>query len=85
MDKFSCLSLKELRKKQGSMLQNKMKVETSCDKQSKYMNDGIPECGADALRFTLCSHDFKGKFCDCMFRHLLIRATWMIKSQETKT
>ncbi|XP_025115112.1 valine--tRNA ligase-like isoform X2 [Pomacea canaliculata] len=49
----------ELRKKQGSMLQNKMKVETSCDKQSKYMNDGIPECGADALRFTLCSHDFK--------------------------
>lgn len=27
--------------------------------QKKMFPDGIPECGSDALRFTLCSHYFK--------------------------
>lgn len=27
--------------------------------QTKLFPNGIPECGADALRFTLCSHNLK--------------------------
>lgn len=29
--------------------------------QKKMFPEGIPECGADALRFTLCSHSIKSK------------------------
>lgn len=37
--------------------------------QKKMFPQGIPVCGVDALRFTLCSHNLKRKFytsCTCI-------------------
>ena len=31
------------------------------DEQKRQFVDGIPECGADALRMALCSYNYKGK------------------------
>lgn len=36
--------------------------------QRKDFPHGIPECGTDALRFTLCSHGALGKLCRCWGR-----------------
>ncbi|XP_044745986.1 uncharacterized protein LOC123307655 [Coccinella septempunctata] len=40
----------------------KSEMETSLREQRKMFPDGIPECGADALRFTLVSHNIKSHF-----------------------
>lgn len=39
-------------------------VTKSIDGQQKLFPNGIPECGTDALRFTLCSQDIKSHFVD---------------------
>lgn len=36
-------------------------VRTSLDGQKKLFPNGIPECGVDALRFTLCSQAIQSK------------------------
>lgn len=33
----------------------------SVEGQKKMFSEGIPQCGADALRFTLCSHNIKSE------------------------
>lgn len=40
-------------------------LERAVSGQSKMFPSGIPECGADALRFTLCSHNIKSKSLRC--------------------
>ncbi|KAJ6643552.1 Valine--tRNA ligase [Pseudolycoriella hygida] len=39
-------------------------VKKSIDGQRKLFPNGIPQCGMDALRFTLCSQDIKSHFVD---------------------
>ncbi len=39
-------------------------VNKSINGQQKLFPNGIPECGTDALRFTLCSQDIKSHFVD---------------------
>lgn len=41
---------------------SKDELERSIKGQRKMFPAGIPECGADALRFTLCSHNIKSHF-----------------------
>lgn len=36
---------------------------TALSEQKRQFADGIPECGADALRMALCSYNFKGLRC----------------------
>ncbi|XP_044269829.1 valine--tRNA ligase-like [Tribolium madens] len=49
--------------------------------QKKMFPSGIPECGADALRFTLCSHNIKSHFIDfdvqeCHTNRLFCNKIW---------
>lgn len=41
---------------------SKEELEKSIKGQHKMFRQGIPECGTDALRFTLCSHNIKSHF-----------------------
>lgn len=40
---------------------SKEELTKSLQGQKKMFAEGIPECGADALRFTLCSHNIKSE------------------------
>ena len=53
-------SLQDLHGKLDSSRLSKEEIRTARDGQKKDFPQGIPECGTDALRFTLCAYDFKG-------------------------
>lgn len=41
---------------------NQTELKKTVAMNTKMFPNGIPECGVDALRLTLCSHNIKGKF-----------------------
>ena len=55
--------LQDLHSKLDSARLSKEEIRIARDGQKKDFPQGIPECGTDALRFTLCSYDFKGNMC----------------------
>jgi len=55
--------LKEAHRK-GLLSNNELK--TSLSGQKKLFPTGIPECGVDALRFTLCSQAIQGLLCSVL-------------------
>lgn len=42
---------------------SKEEFQRSVKGQNKMFPEGIPECGSDALRFTLVAQDIKSKLC----------------------
>ena len=56
-----CILLQDLHKQVENSPLSKVEVEKAKAGQKKDFPDGIPECGTDALRFALCSYDFKCK------------------------
>ena len=56
-----CILLQDLHKQVENSPLIKVEVEKAKAGQKKDFPDGIPECGTDALRFALCSYDFKCK------------------------
>lgn len=57
--------------KAGLLSDNELKK--ALEGQKKMFPQGIPECGVDALRFTLCSHNIKRNFVEhiCVAAYLL--------------
>ena len=51
--------LQDLNKQVDNSLLSKDEVKKAKLGQKQDFPNGIPECGADALRFALCSYDFK--------------------------
>ncbi|GLV42715.1 Valyl-tRNA synthetase [Carabus blaptoides fortunei] len=56
-------------------------LERAVSGQNKMFPTGIPECGADALRFTLCSHNIKSHFInfdvsECYTNKLFCNKIW---------
>lgn len=49
-----------------------IEVKKALEGQKKLFPNGIPECGVDALRFTLCSHNVK---CERFFLRLFFTET----------
>lgn len=79
------ISLQNLQKetenshKRGILSQSEMKI--SMEGQSKMFPNGIPECGTDALRFTLCSSNIKNHFItfdvqECYTNKLFFNKIW---------
>ncbi|KAK7474838.1 hypothetical protein BaRGS_00033910 [Batillaria attramentaria] len=59
MDVIEGASLQDLHSRLDSTRLSKAEMELAKQGQKTDFPEGIPECGADALRFTLCSYDFK--------------------------
>ncbi|EFA00421.1 valine--tRNA ligase [Tribolium castaneum] len=60
---------------------SKEELTKALEGQKKMFPSGIPECGADALRFTLCSHNIKSHFIDfdvqeCHTNRLFCNKIW---------
>ena len=60
---------------------SKSEMERSVDGQRKMFPNGIPECGTDALRFTLCSYNIKNHFInfdvnECHTNKLFFNKIW---------
>ena len=51
--------MQDLNKQVDNSLLSKDEVKKAKMGQKQDFPNGIPECGADALRFALCSYDFK--------------------------
>ncbi|KAK3588285.1 hypothetical protein CHS0354_009300 [Potamilus streckersoni] len=59
MDVINGILLEDLQKKLHCSNLDEAEIKKAKEGQRHDFPDGIPECGADALRFTLCSYDFK--------------------------
>ncbi|WAR30322.1 SYVC-like protein [Mya arenaria] len=59
MDVIFGISLKDLQKQVDTLGFDPVEMETAKKGQHKDFPDGIQECGTDALRFGLCSYQFK--------------------------
>ncbi|ESO94544.1 hypothetical protein LOTGIDRAFT_118105 [Lottia gigantea] len=59
MDVIQGVSLQQLIEKLKDSNLDEKEINKAEQGNKKEFPTGIPECGADALRFTLCSHDFK--------------------------
>ena len=55
--------LQDLHRQVENSILSKAEIERAKAGQTQDFPEGIPECGADALRFALCSYDFKCKYC----------------------
>ncbi|XP_041368565.1 valine--tRNA ligase-like [Gigantopelta aegis] len=59
MDVIHGISLEELQAKLTASDLDRAEIRKAKEGQRRDFPQGIPQCGADALRFTLCSYDFK--------------------------
>ncbi|KAK7113968.1 valine--tRNA ligase-like [Littorina saxatilis] len=59
LDVIHGATLEELHSKVDVARLSKEEIKMTRDGQKKDFPNGIPECGTDALRFTLCGYDFK--------------------------
>merc|ERR1719401_1838831 len=55
------ITLEELQRKVAEGNLPEKEVKTACEIQAKDFPDGIPECGADALRFGLLAYTLQGR------------------------
>ncbi|XP_063698957.1 valine--tRNA ligase [Culicoides brevitarsis] len=90
-------SLKELQQETKALLNmgilSNQEYKKSIEGQEKMFPEGIPECGTDTLRFTLCSHnikthfinfDIKEVYANKLFLNKIWNATrYVIKMNET--
>lgn len=78
-------SLKEMESETKKLFEigtlSKDEVKKTISGQKKMFPNGIPECGTDALRFTLCSQNIKNHFInfdisDCLTNKLFFNKIW---------
>ncbi|XP_014784317.1 valine--tRNA ligase [Octopus bimaculoides] len=63
-------SLKDLQNQLDSSVLDQKEIEHCKKEQHKNFPHGIPQCGADALRFTLCSYNFKLQTINIQMDHI---------------
>ncbi|CAI9716594.1 valine--tRNA ligase-like [Octopus vulgaris] len=64
------ISLKDLQSQLDNSVLDKKEIEHCKKEQYKNFPHGIPQCGADALRFTLCSYNFKLQTINIQMDHI---------------
>ncbi|KAK3087824.1 hypothetical protein FSP39_011139, partial [Pinctada imbricata] len=70
VDAIEGISLEDLQKKLESSNLDPREIETALEGQKEDFPHGIPECGTDALRFTLCSYDYKEQSINMNVQHV---------------
>ncbi|XP_064637775.1 valine--tRNA ligase-like [Lineus longissimus] len=70
LDVIRGISLQDLQKQLGSSNLDQREIEKAKLGQKSDFPLGIPQCGTDALRFALCSYNFKAQFINMNITHV---------------